>query len=97
MRKLLTIEQVNANAEGIKKQLARFIDFDAGKAMLVNNADWLTRLEYIPFLRDQAPSWLAAKEIQNYFPDHNHWLQFRLPGRSTLPDWMVPDAIRCDG
>lgn len=52
MRKMLTIEQVNANAEAIKQQLARFVEFDDGKAMLVNNADWLTQLEYIPFLRD---------------------------------------------
>ncbi len=52
MRKMLTIEQVNANAEGLKKQLSRFIEFDSGTAMLLNNADWLTKLEYIPFLRD---------------------------------------------
>jgi tyrosyl-tRNA synthetase len=52
MRKMLTVEDVNANAEGIKRQLARFIDFDDDKAMMVNNADWLTKLEYIPFLRD---------------------------------------------
>ena len=52
MRKLLTVDDVNANAEGIKRQLARFIDFDDDKAIMVNNADWLTKLEYIPFLRD---------------------------------------------
>jgi tyrosyl-tRNA synthetase len=52
MRKMLTIEQVNANADGIKRQLARFIDFENDKAMLVNNAEWLTSLAYIPFLRD---------------------------------------------
>ncbi len=52
MRKMLTIEQVNANAEAIKNQLSRFMMFDDGRAMLVNNADWLTQLAYIPFLRD---------------------------------------------
>jgi tyrosyl-tRNA synthetase len=52
MRKMLTIEQVNANAEGLKKQLSQFIDFGDGKAMLLNNADWLTKLSYIEFLRD---------------------------------------------
>jgi len=52
MRKMLTIEQVNQNAEGLKTQLSRFIDFSAGKALLLNNADWLTKLEYIAFLRD---------------------------------------------
>jgi len=52
MRQMLTIEDVNANAEAIKKQLARFMDFNEDKALLTNNAEWLTKLEYIPFLRD---------------------------------------------
>jgi tyrosyl-tRNA synthetase len=52
MRQLLTVEQVNENAEGIKQQLSRFIDFSKGKALMLNNADWLTKLQYIPFLRD---------------------------------------------
>jgi tyrosyl-tRNA synthetase len=52
MRKLLTEEMVEQNALGIKKQLSRFIDFNNGKALLLNNADWLTKIEYIPFLRD---------------------------------------------
>ncbi len=52
MRQLLTPEMVENNAAGIKKQLSRFIDFSNGRALLLNNADWLTKLEYIPFLRD---------------------------------------------
>lgn len=52
MRKLLTLEIVEENIVGIKKQLSNFIDFTDGKALLLNNAEWLTRLEYIPFLRD---------------------------------------------
>jgi len=52
MRKLLTPEMVDKNAIGIKKQLSRFLDFKEGKALMVNNADWLTKLKYIPFLRD---------------------------------------------
>jgi tyrosyl-tRNA synthetase len=52
MRKLLSMDDVEANAIGIKKQLSRFIDFGDGQAILLNNADWLTKLEYIPFLRD---------------------------------------------
>ena len=52
MRKFLTVEDVNSNAQAIKNQLARFIDFEADRAIMVNNADWLTKLEYIPFLRD---------------------------------------------
>jgi tyrosyl-tRNA synthetase len=52
MRKLLTDEMVENNADGIKKQLSRFIDFSNNKALLVNNNDWLSGLKYIPFLRD---------------------------------------------
>ncbi|MBW1955492.1 MAG: tyrosine--tRNA ligase [Deltaproteobacteria bacterium] len=52
MRKLLTEASVRANAAGIKRQLSRFLDFDQGRALLLNNADWLVELKYIPFLRD---------------------------------------------
>ena len=52
MRQLLTIDIVNDNVQCLKKQLSRFIDFNDDRALLVNNADWLTKLNYIEFLRD---------------------------------------------
>jgi tyrosyl-tRNA synthetase len=52
MRKLLTLEALAENAQGIKKQLSHFLDFTEGRALMLNNADWLAELEYIPFLRD---------------------------------------------
>lgn len=52
MRKVLTREQVDENGREIKKQLSRYIDFEGGKALLVNNADWLCAFNYIEFLRD---------------------------------------------
>jgi len=52
MRNILTLEEINKNAEALKTQLSRFIDFSYGKAIMVNNADWLTDLNYIEFLRD---------------------------------------------
>ncbi|MCP4578538.1 MAG: tyrosine--tRNA ligase [Deltaproteobacteria bacterium] len=52
MRQIMTREEINKNAEALKKQLSRFIDFSDGKAVMVNNADWLTELGYIDFLRD---------------------------------------------
>ena len=52
MRKLLTEEAIEENMMGIKKQLARFLDFNDDKALMLNNADWLKQIEYIPFLRD---------------------------------------------
>lgn len=52
MRKLLTIADVESNAQALKKQLSRYIQFGNDKALLLNNAEWLTKLSYIPFLRD---------------------------------------------
>lgn len=52
MRNMLTKENINHNAGCIKKQLERLIDFNDGKAILENNADWLLDLNYVDFLRD---------------------------------------------
>ncbi len=52
MRQILTREQIDHNARGLQKQLSRYLDFNEGKAILLNNADWLTQLNYIEFLRD---------------------------------------------
>ncbi len=52
MRKLLTKEDIEHNAKGLKKQLSKFLDFEGGKALFLNNASWLTELNYIEFLRD---------------------------------------------
>jgi tyrosyl-tRNA synthetase len=52
MRQLLTEGEIEANAAGLKRQLARFLDFSAGGALMVNNAEWLRPLNYIEFLRD---------------------------------------------
>jgi len=52
MRKVLTREQVNRNAESLKKQFSQYMDFDGDNTPLLNNADWLTNLNYVDFLRD---------------------------------------------
>lgn len=52
MRQVLTEKEVEENAQGIKKQLSTYLDFGKGKALLLNNADWLKKLNYIEFLRD---------------------------------------------
>ncbi|MBC2694449.1 MAG: tyrosine--tRNA ligase [Desulfobacteraceae bacterium] len=51
-RQLLNAENLKENICGIKEQISRFIDFSEGKAILLNNADWLSQLGYISFLRD---------------------------------------------
>ena len=55
MRNLMTIENIEHNCECIKKQMMRFLDFGDGKALMVNNADWLRELNYLDFLRDVGP------------------------------------------
>ena len=55
MRKVLTKETINHNIECFKKQMARFIDFSDGKALMVNNADWILDLNYIDILREVGP------------------------------------------
>ena len=52
MRTMMTKETIEHNCECFKKQMSRFIDFSDGKALMVNNADWLLDLNYIDFIRD---------------------------------------------
>ena len=52
MRQIMTYEEINKNAEMQKNQFAQFLDFSEDCALLLNNADWLTKLNYIDFLRD---------------------------------------------
>lgn len=52
MRKMLTPEEINHNAECFRRQMEKFVDFGEGKALLVRNGDWLLNMNYIKFLRD---------------------------------------------
>ena len=52
LRKIITQEEIDENKTGLRNQLSRFLDFSEDKALLLDNASWLTKLEYIPFLRD---------------------------------------------
>ncbi len=52
MRTMMTTEMIDHNCECFKKQMSRFIEFGEGKALMVNNADWLRDLNYIEFIRD---------------------------------------------
>lgn len=52
MRKMLTREDIEHNAECFKRQMERFIDFGEGKAQMINNADWLLNLNYVELLRE---------------------------------------------
>ncbi len=52
MRPMISQEQIQHNADNFKKQMSKFIDFDGEKAIMVNNADWLLKLNYVDFLRE---------------------------------------------
>ena len=63
MRQMMTVETINHNVECFKKQMSRFIEFGEGKAMLVNNADWLTDLNYMEVLRDIGPHFTVNRML----------------------------------
>ena len=52
MRKMMTTETIDQNVESIKRQMSRFLDFSEGKAIIVNNGDWLRHLNFIEFMRE---------------------------------------------
>lgn len=52
LRQMMTVDTIQHNCDCFKKQMSRFIDFSEGKAMMVNNADWLLDLNYVDFLRE---------------------------------------------
>ena len=52
MRKMMTVETIDQNVECIKRQMSRFLDFGEGKAIIVNNGDWLRHLNFIEFMRE---------------------------------------------
>ena len=55
MRSMMTPEMIQHNCDCFKKQMSRFIDFSDGKALMVNNADWLLGLNYVELLREVGP------------------------------------------
>ena len=55
MRQMMTVETIDHNCECFRKQMSRFIEFGEGKAVMVNNADWLRDLNYVEFLREVGP------------------------------------------
>ena len=63
MRKMMTKETIQHNIDCFKKQMSRFIDFSDGKALMVNNADWLLNLNYIEFLREIGPHFTVNRML----------------------------------
>lgn len=81
MRKMLTDDDIEYNCNQFKKQMARFIDFSDGKALMVNNGDWLRKLNYIDLLREVGPHFtvnrmLAAECYKNRMEKGLTFLEF---------------------
>ena len=81
MRKMLTDEDIEYNCNRFKEQMARFIDFSDDKALIVNNGDWLRKLNYIELLRDVGPHFtvnrmLAAECYKNRMEKGLTFLEF---------------------
>lgn len=64
MRKMMTRETIAHNIECFKKQMSRFIDFSEGKAIMVNNADWLMDLNYVDMLREVGPYFSVSNMLR---------------------------------
>lgn len=64
MRRVMTVEEIDHNVERFKEQAKRFVDFSDGKALLLNNADWLRKLNYIEFLRDVGAHFNVNRMLQ---------------------------------
>ena len=80
-RVMMTLEEIAANAESLKKQLAYFITLENGKAHFVNNADWLTKMSMIEFLRDVGSRFsvnrmLAQKSVESRLENGLSYLEF---------------------
>lgn len=81
MRKMLTDEDIEHNCNRFKEQMARFIDFSDDKALIVNNGDWLRKLNYVELLRDVGPHFtvnrmLAAECYKNRMEKGLTFLEF---------------------
>ena len=76
MRQMMTKETIQHNVDCFKKQMSRFIDFSEGKALLVNNADWLLDLNYVELLRDVGTSqFVSPRALPIFIP------KVKLPGK----------------
>jgi len=100
VRPVMTREEINSNAEGIKRQLSRFIDFSDGKALMLNNADWLASLNYIDFLRDigrhfSVNRMLAAESYRQRLETGLSFLEFNYMLLQAYDFWYLSKNYDC--
>ena len=101
MRTMMTKETIEHNCECFKKQMERFIDFGEGKAIMVNNADWLLDLNYIEFLRDIGPHFsvnrmLAAECYKQRMEKGLSFLEFNYMLMQGFDFYMLYQKYGCN-
>ena len=101
MRSMMTKETIEHNCECFKKQMEKFIDFGEGKAIMVNNADWLLDLNYIEFLRDIGPHFsvnrmLAAECYKQRMEKGLSFLEFNYMLMQGFDFYMLYQKYGCN-
>ena len=101
MRKMMTKETIQHNIECFKKQMERFIDFSDGKALMVNNADWLLDLNYVEMLRDVGPHFsvnrmLAAECYKQRMERGLSFLEFNYMIMQSYDFYMLFQKYGCN-
>ena len=78
MRRIMTPEEIEYNVDCMKRQFEKFIDFSGGRALIVNNADWLMELKYLPFIREYGVHFSVNKMLaaDSYRSRFEHGLSF---------------------
>ena len=100
LRPIMKREEIDKNAEGLKEQLSRFLDFENGKALMPNNADWLTKLNYIEFLRDigrffSVNRMLAAESYKVRFKTGLNFIEFNYMLLQAYDFWHLFKHYGC--
>jgi tyrosyl-tRNA synthetase len=101
MRKMLTPETIQHNIDCFKVQMSRFIDFSDGKALMVNNADWLMNLNYIDFIREVGPHFsvnnmLRAKCYEQRMERGLSFLEFNYMPMQSYDFYMLYKKYGCN-
>jgi tyrosyl-tRNA synthetase len=100
-RKLLSIDDVHNNGEALKRQLEHFISFDEGRALLLNNADWLVDLNYIEFLRDVGKHFsvnrmLSAESVKQRLEKGLTFIEFNYMVLQAYDFYVLKRDYDCD-
>lgn len=101
LRQMMTVETIQHNCDCFKEQMSRFIDFSEGKALMVNNADWLLELNYVELLREAGPHFsvnrmLAAECYKQRMAQGLSFLEFNYMIMQSYDFYMLFQKYGCN-